>query len=134
AKLGRYVSHAGAVETGVRDGRVIVSGAILAHEVERCLSAIASVPGVHGIENRLHIYETLESMPGLHGTSAQPLARARLIHENWAPGSRLLVGTAGGLLAAYGAARKGPLGTALGLVGAAGLARAATNPPITHLL
>jgi hypothetical protein len=134
ARLGRSVSHASAIETAVRDGCVVVSGPILAMEVEPCLSAIASVPGVRRVENQLDVHASPESVPRLQGPGRRLGARPQLLQENWAPGPRLIVGTAGGLMAAYGAARKGPLGAALGLMGAASLARAAMNAPIKRLI
>ena len=46
AQIGHVVSQAGAVDVTAHQGRVILSGSIAAHEVEKLLSAVASVAGV----------------------------------------------------------------------------------------
>src|SRR5262245_38099208 len=46
SKMGRYVSHPGAIEVTVRDGRVTLSGPVLADEVDDLLGCVHSVPGV----------------------------------------------------------------------------------------
>ena len=51
-KLGRLSSHPHAVKTVVENGKVTLSGLILADEVETLLKGIASTCGVREIENR----------------------------------------------------------------------------------
>jgi osmotically-inducible protein OsmY len=58
AQMGHVVSHAGAIDVTARQGRVTLSGSIPAHEVEKLLSAVASVPGVTAVVNRLEVNHT----------------------------------------------------------------------------
>jgi len=67
SKFGRYLSHPGSVEVAARDGRVTLSGPILAREVDWLLDAVAAVPGVSGVENRLEVHARAGSVPGLQG-------------------------------------------------------------------
>jgi osmotically-inducible protein OsmY len=56
--MGHVVSHAGAIDVTAQQGRVTLSGSIPAHEVEKLLSAVASVPGVTAVVNRLEVNHT----------------------------------------------------------------------------
>jgi osmotically-inducible protein OsmY len=58
AQAGHVLSHPGAIRVSVRDGRVTLTGAVLAEEVRRLLKRVARVPGVTGVENELGAYET----------------------------------------------------------------------------
>lgn len=58
AQMGHVVSHAGAIDVTAQQGRVTLSGSIPAHEVEKLLSAVASVPGVTAVVNRLEVNHT----------------------------------------------------------------------------
>jgi len=58
AQMGHVVSHAGAIDVTVHQGRVTLSGSLPAHEVEKLLSAVASVPGVTAVVNRLAVNHT----------------------------------------------------------------------------
>lgn len=53
AQIGHVVSQAGAVTVTVHQGRVRLSGSIATHEVEKLLSAVASVAGVTAVVNHL---------------------------------------------------------------------------------
>src|SRR5262249_31799674 len=57
AKLGRVVSHPRAIAVAADQGRVTLSGPILAGEVDDLLSAVAAVRGVREVENRLEMHE-----------------------------------------------------------------------------
>src|SRR5207302_4874609 len=67
SKIGRYVSHPRSIEVAVTNGRVTLSGPILAREVDCLLDAVASVPGVTGVENRLDIHAQAANIAGLQG-------------------------------------------------------------------
>jgi len=130
AKLGRCVSHPRAIEVDASEGRVSLRGPILAHELDRLLRVVARVPGVRRVDDDLDVYESSEAVPLLQGGRPRGGERFALTRTNWSPTARLLVGSAGGVLALAGAERGGPSGFALGGVGAAMLARAATNIPM----
>jgi osmotically-inducible protein OsmY len=55
AHIGHVISQASAVEVTAQQGRVMLSGSIPAHEVEKLLSAVASVAGVTAVVNRLEV-------------------------------------------------------------------------------
>jgi osmotically-inducible protein OsmY len=64
AQMGHVVSHAGTIDVTAHEGRVTLSGSIPAHEVEKLLSAVASVPGVTAVVNRLEVNHTTASAAG----------------------------------------------------------------------
>ena len=133
AKLGRVVSHPGSIEVAAREGVVTLRGPVLKREVKRLMQAIWAVPGVHGIENRLEAHAQPGDVSGLQG--GQPREqRADIMQQHWAPATRTLAGGAGGLLAAYGLARRSPLGLLFGMAGAALALRASTNMDAKRLL
>jgi osmotically-inducible protein OsmY len=65
--LGRAVSHPGSIAVSAREGRVHLSGAILAREMDTLVKTVASVPGVRDFEHDLDVRETAGNVPGLQG-------------------------------------------------------------------
>jgi hypothetical protein len=124
SKLGRYVSHPGSIGVSAYEGRVILSGPILAHEVDGLLAAVARVPGVRRVEERLDRHEQPGGISGLQGGQFRAGERFELCQANWSPTARLLVGSAGAALIAAGAGRRG---VALGALGTGLLFRAVTD-------
>src|SRR5687768_5562981 len=53
SKMGREISHPGAVHVSVRDGHVTLEGDVLAGEEVALLACVNKVRGVQGVENRL---------------------------------------------------------------------------------
>jgi uncharacterized membrane protein len=131
SRLGRATSHPHAVEVEVSEGCVTLKGPVLKDELRRVLWAVRAVPGVKGINNQLVAHKQAD-VPDLQGGS--PLPASEFLHETWAPATRALLGTAGGLLLAYGAWRQGWKGFGLGLLGVNLLGRAASNVGPRHLL
>jgi osmotically-inducible protein OsmY len=64
AQIGHVVVQAGAVDVTAHQGRVTLSGSIAAHEVEKLLSAVASVVGVTAVVNRLEVNQATTSAAG----------------------------------------------------------------------
>jgi len=64
ARLGRVVSRPAAIEVAAIAGTVVLSGAVVASEVDDLLSAARGVSGVEDVENRLEVYETPEEVEG----------------------------------------------------------------------
>jgi hypothetical protein len=133
-KLGHYTSHPGSVHVTAVDGRVVLEGPILASEVDRTLRAVRRVRGVRDVESRLGVHPTPDGVPGLQGGVGRAGERAELLQAPWSPTARVLVGAAGAGLIASGGMRRGVVGTALGVLGASMLLRAATNAGIEGLL
>jgi osmotically-inducible protein OsmY len=72
SKLGRVVAHPGSVNATATDGRVTLSGPILADEVDRALMAVRLIPGVTGVVNQFDIHPTPDSIPGLQTGQSTP--------------------------------------------------------------
>jgi osmotically-inducible protein OsmY len=64
AQIGHVISQAGSVDVTAQQGRVTLSGSIAAHEVEKLLSAVASVAGVTAVVNRLEVNHATASIAG----------------------------------------------------------------------
>jgi uncharacterized membrane protein len=135
SKIGRVVSHPRSIAVTAHQGRVTLSGPILAREVDNLLAAVAAVRGVTDVENWLEVHETAGSVPGLQGEASRPGPQIDLLQRNWSPTARLLAGATGGALAVYAASRRcDALGTASGLLGAGLLGRALTNLEMKRLV
>ena len=122
AAIGRAVSRPSAVTVNVFEGRVTLGGHVLADELPALVRRVGRVRGVSEVRNELEIHATAENVSALQGVGH----RLRLPRGpgEWQPVARLLVGTAGGLLAAQGVRKGGAGGAALSAVGAGLLAGA----------
>src|SRR5205823_15031872 len=63
--LGRVVSHPKSLQVTARDGTVSLTGPILAHEVDRLIECVRSVPGVCEVENALEMHKERGNISGL---------------------------------------------------------------------
>jgi uncharacterized membrane protein len=134
AEMGRVVSHPASIIVTAADGRVTLSGPVLADEADALLARARGVRGVRDVVSLLEVHERAENVSGLQGGGARPGAEFELLQENWTPAARLLVGAAGGALALTGARRGDLLGSVLGLAGLALLSRSATNAELRELV
>jgi len=134
SKMGRVVSHPGAIHVTAKHGTVTLSGPILRDEMAGFLAAVRKVRGVKEVDNQLTAHHQPGDVPGLQGTSHRPGTRPDVFQEHWSPATRALVGAGSLGLVGVGAARGGLLGTALGVAGLGMLARAATNLEMKRLL
>jgi len=123
SEMGHIISHPGPIEVQASKGRVRLNGPILAAEVDDLIGCVWQIPGVESIEHQLQVHETAEGISALQGSCERPDQRPDLFRENWAPATSLAVGIAGGMLAVYGLARRGVVGTTLGAVGMGLLAK-----------
>lgn len=129
SRLGRLVSHPNSIDATVDNGIVTLAGPVLEHEMRKLVSGVRSMRGVRGVDNRLEIHKQPDNVPGLQGGTGRTGRRIDLLQENWAPGTRLLVG-AGGLVALAAARNRGILAWPMTLAGAGVILRAATNMPL----
>lgn len=134
AKLGRFTSHAHAVDVQAQGGQVSLRGSLLADEAPGLFAAVVAVPGVRGVNSQLTVYRDAEGVPELQGGSRRTDARAGRARESWTPATRLLVGAASGGLVVYGLSRRDPRGALLGALGALLLLRNFANRPLPRLL
>jgi uncharacterized membrane protein len=132
--IGRVVSHPSAITVVVADGRVTLTGPVLTDEVDALVKEVEGVRGVRDVRNELQMHPTADGVPALQGGGQPREKRPELLQDNWAPTTRLLLGTLGGILALQGVRTKGPGGRALSMVGLGLLARAATNLPPRRLV
>jgi uncharacterized membrane protein len=134
ARLGRHVSHPGAVDVDADAGCVTLRGTILEREVGPLLRAVGRTPGVQDIDDLLERHDRAGNIPSLQGGSARPGDRPAVMQRDWSPGARALVGSVGSALVAYAAARRDVFGTLFGLAGTALVLRAAANLESTRLV
>jgi uncharacterized membrane protein len=135
AELGGVVSHPHAVSVTADAGCIILSGPILADEMDDAVHRAAGVRGVRDVENQLVPHDSAERVPGLQGERNARRTRRRfeLWQEQWSPTARLVAGATGAWLAAWGSRRTGLIGTTVGGSGLVLLARAATNVELRRL-
>ncbi len=67
AELGRATRHAGAIEVRANQGRVTLTGPVLASDVDSVISSVSSVRGVKDVENRLDVHQQPDDVPALQG-------------------------------------------------------------------
>ncbi|HWN98963.1 MAG TPA: SRPBCC family protein [Blastocatellia bacterium] len=134
AKLGRVVSHPRSIDVKAEDGRVTLSGPILAKEVDALLERVRAIRGVAGVENRLEGHEQAGTVSGLQGGRVNLDERSALMQTNWSPTARLLAVLGGGALVVYAVKRRGLIGATIGPVGFAVLSRALTNLEIKRIV
>jgi uncharacterized membrane protein len=131
--IGRVTSHPRAIEAVAKDGQVTLQGPVLEREHGRVIAAARRVRGVDTVIDRLEVFRESGGAPSLQGGRTRE-ARPELLQTQWAPATRVLMGTLGGILV-YRARRAGGL---LALVKAAAgatlVARAATNLPPKRLI
>lgn len=126
--------HSRAIRARVDDGRVTLTGPILAVEVDAVRAAVSRVEGVEEIDDQLEVYEMPGDIPALQGDGRiTGAAQPELLQKHWAPAPRAFAGALGGALLAYGVGRRGLTGIGAASGGGLLLARAATNEPVRHV-
>ena len=112
SELGHVSSHPRAIEVEVNEGRVILSGPVLASEADLVVRRVQMTPGVESVEDQLQRIEHADTHPALQGGRAR--SEGQLLTT---PAARLVVGTVGSALFVQGLATDRPLRTLLGLAG-----------------
>ncbi len=133
SKIGRAISHPHAVKVHAQQGRVILSGPILAQEKAHLLSVVRAVPGVAEIDDALEVHETAD-ISSLQGEGKRRAARPAILHDNWSPALRAIAAVGGGALGIFGLARRSPASIALAAVGLGLMARSMTNMPFRRMV
>jgi hypothetical protein len=126
-RLGRSVSHPHAIKAEAHDGIVTLRGPILQHEMKPLLNAVESVADVRQVVNELEEHKEPGNIPSLQGGTTPSEPRVDILQRNWSPTTRLMAGSSGIGLAAYGASRRTIPGALLAAAGIGLVARAATN-------
>jgi uncharacterized membrane protein len=132
--IGRAVSHPRAVCVRFEgNGRIVLEGPVLRHEVDLLLKRVGSVPGVRETINRLEVHAEPGDNPNLQGGVPRRV-RSEFAQENWTPALRVASGALGGVMLSAAARSRGParwIGTASG---AMLLARAVFNKPFRQIV
>jgi hypothetical protein len=96
SELGFLVRHPSSIEVEVSDGRVVLTGPVLADEVQQLVRGVSDVRGVRDVENRLDVHDDPDQIPGLQGDVPKPAGRALdIMQRRWSPSTRFLIGAAG---------------------------------------
>jgi uncharacterized membrane protein len=132
--IGRVVTHPGAIIVDVSDGRVTLTGHVLAEEVDDLIERVSRVRGVTEVRNELEIHRSSDGVPSLQGPGRPRTERPELLQENWAPAARVLLGVLGASMVVQGLRKRGPVGRALNLLGVSLITRAASNIPPRRLV
>lgn len=119
AKLGRLTAHPSAIEVVSRGGHVELCGPVFAAERGRVLRGVRAVRGVRSVDDRLEPHETAEGVSALQGAGPRPGRPPEPLQRSWSPGTKLLVGAAGALLAGRALLGEGALRIPAGVAGAA---------------
>jgi osmotically-inducible protein OsmY len=124
ARLGRLVSHPGAIDVSASTGTVTLSGPIFEAEIEQLLKAVGDVAGVTAIENRLESHREAGQVSALQGRGPREVPRMPASWRRWSPTARLIAGVAGLALVALSRPNQPIRGAATGVAGVELLERA----------
>ena len=67
SQIGHVISHPGAIDVNAHQGRVTLSGPVPADEVDKLLSTVRGVMGVHEVVNQLEVHAQTDHISGLQG-------------------------------------------------------------------
>ena len=107
SRMGRIVAHSHPVQVTAHQGRVTLSGPVLAHEREQLLDLVQAIPGVEDVRDRMEVHDRMEDQEG----------------GNWSM-LRILAAIGGGALGYYGMTRRTASGMSLAAAGLGLLASA----------
>ena len=95
ARLGRLVSHPGAIHVTATHGTVTLSGPIFEAELEQILKGVAGVPGVMAVENHLEAHAEAGHLPALQGAGPRRMPTVAAKWLRGTPTTRLIATAAG---------------------------------------
>jgi uncharacterized membrane protein len=128
ARLGRVVSHPGAVHVSADERRIVrLTGVVLAWEHEPLRRAVAEVPGVEAVRDDLEVHESAQHVSALQSGPRRP-RRAQAAESGKTAALRLLMTLVGSSLLLSGTRRRGTLGAVGAAAGGALLLRSVTAP------
>ena len=124
ARLGRLVSHPGAIDVATNGGRVTLSGPVFTAEVRQLLAGVRSVEGVTAVDDRLERHEDQAHISSLQGAGPRELPSLAERWLRWTPTARLIATLAGLTLVALSSPNRPVRGAATGIAGVELLERA----------
>jgi uncharacterized membrane protein len=131
---GRVVSHPSAISVTVTEGRVTLTGHVLADEVDGLIERVERVRGVTEVHNELAIHRTADAVPDLQGPGRPGEERPGLLQENRARITHVVMGVVGGLLVLRGLRARGVARRILTSAGVGLVTRAVSNIPTSRLV
>jgi len=124
ARLGRLVSHPGAIDVIASNGTVTLSGPVFEAEVEQLLEGVGAVAGVTAVQNQLEPHRDAALVSALQGPGPRTLLEPPATWLRWTPTARLIAGVAGLALVALSSPNRPARGAATGVAGIELLERA----------
>ena len=129
-KVGQISRHPSAIDVHATEGTVTVSGPVLEDEFDSVSNAIARIPGVAQIFNRLERHRTSD-VPALQ---ASRKSGPRPRQSNWSPTARTAAALMGTAALLYGASRRTAGAATVAASGLGLLVRSMTNQEFGKLL
>ena len=132
--LGRYSRHPAMIDVHVTDGAVTISGPVLEAEFDAICHAIARIPGVTQIFNRLERHQSSDDVPALQGSiERKHTPHVAFMQSNWSPTARMVAALMGTLALLYGLRQRTVGAATLAASGLGLLVRSATNQEFARL-
>ena len=117
ARIGRLVSHPGAIEVKAATGRITLSGPLFDAEVEQLVEGVRAVPGVTQVDNQLEPHAQAGDIAALQGPGPLKLRAVPPSWARWTPTTRVMAGAAGLALMTLAARHRTIRETAVELAG-----------------
>ena len=95
ARLGRLVSHPGAIDVVASGGTVTLAGPLFEAEVDQLIDGVAAVGGVTAVENKLEPHRDAEHVSALQGPGPRMVPSPSATWRRWTPTARLIAAVAG---------------------------------------
>ena len=135
SKLDQFSRRPSAIDVHATDGVVTLSGPVLEDEFDSISHAVARVPGVTQIFNRLEQHESPEEVPALQGsTERKPSPSVAFMQSNWSPTARMAAALMGTAALLYGLSQRTVGAATLVVSGLGLLVRSGTNQEFARLL
>jgi hypothetical protein len=124
ARLGRLVSHLGAIDVAASSGTVTLTGPVFEAEVDQLIEGVAAVAGVATVENKLEPHRDAAHVSALQGPGPRMVPSPSATWLRWTPTARLIAVMAGVALLALSSTKPPVRGAATRITGAELLSRA----------
>jgi len=106
ARLGRLVSHPGAIDVAASGGAITLTGPVFGAEVDQLTRGVAAVAGVTSVENQLESHDTATHVSALQGRGPRKVQWPAARWPRWTPTARLAAGVVGVALLGLSVAKR----------------------------
>jgi hypothetical protein len=124
ARLGRLVSHPGAIDVIANSGTVTLTGPVFAAEVDQLIEGVATIAGVATVENKLEPHHDAAHVSALQGPGPRTVPSPPATWLRWTPTARLIAAMAGLALLALSSTKHSVRADATRITGAELISRA----------